>query len=131
MKDLIEKLEKASGPSRELDGLIWIAIDGIRNTENWKSPPAIPLTDYLREAAPKFTESVDVALRVNPGWFWRAGSGAQEAGWAHLNRLHLSHCDQVDESHGIGATPAIAICIAGLRARSQRPNHDRSEGGQQ
>ncbi|NTG00085.1 hypothetical protein G6L30_08120 [Agrobacterium rhizogenes] len=67
-----------------------------------------------------FTDSVDAALALLdhalPGWFWRVGHGSVED-WAHINRVHPDHCDKKDEAHGIGASPAIALCIAILKAK--------------
>lgn len=120
MTDLIQQIEAARGPDRDLDGAIWIAIGGIdkRRVDTWQSPPCYPLAEYLRMAAPRFTSSLDAAQRVVPGWFWRVGHGTVNPGWAHLNRHHPDHCDTKDEVTAYAATPELALCAAGLKARN-------------
>lgn len=72
-----------------------------------------------------FTESVDAALavldRALPGWFWRCGATTLfPNGWAHVSRYDGSNCNFRDEAacaDGKASTPAIALCIAVLKAK--------------
>jgi len=115
IEELISRLEKAKGPDRELDGEIHIACGLAGDSAHTWGP-------YLRRkmVRPAYTSSIDAALRLKdkilPGWFWRVGHGSVQPGWAHLNRVHPDHCDPEDVSTGWAASPALALCVAILRA---------------
>ncbi len=128
MSDLISRLQAAKEGSGELDAEIYLAcevqISKAKQAE-WDAP--IPLPKYALLSVDwhgfQFTRNLAAAKRIIPqhekgGWYWRVGSGAQDAGWAHLNKFHLSHCDTADEVHAVATTPELALCIAALRARS-------------
>jgi hypothetical protein len=92
MKDLIAKLEAAAEGSIELDQAIGAALD------LW------PIDAYTR--------SLDDALTLVPeGWAWKTWAvnveGEMECG-AAVNFERKAHAP----------TPALALCIAALRARS-------------
>lgn len=91
---LIEALERAEGPSRELDRAIWYALQDEMTGDPSKSPA--------------FTASIDAALTLVPeGFSWAVGSdgGASVFGpGGHMFK-------------GLAATPAIALVIAALRAK--------------
>ena len=147
LEELIAALERATGPSPELDAKIgatlfagegayaakspfngeWCVYKGVdRNGreklyENRSVPHALWIGAY--------TVSIDVAValveRVMPGWFWRGGNvpvgkyerGAYQHGWGHISRTDASNCDRNDEFTGWASTPAIALCIAALKAK--------------
>lgn len=96
MKDLIERLEKATGPDRELDDAIRVAC-------------GFPPKPW------NYTASLDAALTLVPAraqWTLE-----QDAAWVRM----LSD-DDVDEFQGHlfgreGNCTAIALCIAALKAR--------------
>lgn len=75
--------------------------------------------------APKYTASIDAAVNffvhVLPNWGWRIGrTSLFPNGWAFISRLPPDHCDQGDEAasaDGKAANPAIALCIATLKAK--------------
>ena len=98
--ELIERLEKATGPDRELDRSIHIAIDG--NT-----------------VVPGYTESLDAALMLVPSWHkWSVACG--------LLVQYVARVTQVKDSRDFfdgqcDSTPAIALCIAALKARDGQP----------
>jgi hypothetical protein len=149
LEELIAALEKAEGPDRWLDAKIDAAmrVGTVKMRSGgyewaWDNFPVWAHHKQARgmcgvqhtngdlglvwDSLP-FTDSVDAALALLdhalPGWFWRVGHGSVED-WAHLNRVHPDHCLERDESHGKGGSPAIALCIATLRALSsqeQRP----------
>ena len=90
--DLIARLEAAEGPSRELDALIRCAL--------FKKPSA-----FIKP----YTFSIDAALTLVPeGWEWTIESG----GHVELvkDRMRGPYIE------GNAVTPALAICIAALRA---------------
>jgi hypothetical protein len=92
--DLIERLEKATGPDRELDREIGITIDGwLPGQSSTMITPNGPVSyagliyvpsdkthyaDHPGSMYPSFTESVDTAIglceRVLPGWIWRVAT---------------------------------------------------------
>jgi hypothetical protein len=98
LADIIARLEKATGPDRELDRAIWF---GVGNQ--------FPHT-------PEYTASMDAALLLMPPHHrWKIGCGhyvqyiaevqdnsRRDRGW------YVGECD---------STPATALCIAALRAR--------------
>ena len=122
MKNLIGRLETAIGRSRELDveifrhiGLTatqeryctaWCCVDGRTD---------LTRDDYLKAWAPNYTSSLDAALTLVPdGWAWSVQSSAEFPGEAWLYPP-----DNADDREvtGNGRSAAIALCIAGLKAR--------------
>ena len=99
--DLISRLEAATGPGRELDA----EIAGTETaTVHWHDD----------EETPRYTTSIDAALTLKkPGQF--------------LDRLTECNTDGLCEARicgtdgtcfiGVAKTPALAICIAALRAQ--------------
>ncbi|WP_313194642.1 hypothetical protein [Shinella zoogloeoides] len=122
LSSLIARLEKAEGPSRELDTEIAIALGVIPGRDWWSM-------DYIKSGIlGRYTSSIDAAVslanRVLPGWFWRCGSTPLfPNGWAHVSRYHADHCDRQDEAScadGKAANVAIALVLATLRALQQK-----------
>lgn len=99
MEELIARIEAASGPDRELDKAVQTAIDGFEHADH--------LSNKL------FTGSVDAALMLVPdGFDWTLG---------HTNgglTIHAEVGGRGDEYMRFGATPALALCAAALRARA-------------
>lgn len=110
LRGLIERCEKATGPDRELDALIWVATGPATNASGWcgfaldegwryeyeasgRFPGEVMefavnsagqrLPQALREA-PVFTASVDAALalveKMRPGYRWGVSSVAIKIG---------------------------------------------------
>ena len=103
--ELIAALEAAEGPSRELDCEIHAFRFG---GDTWKHVPS-------------YTESIDAALSFTPeGWaFYRLdqyhGYSNPCAGFCAKLRCHNN--PEIGMSVGESrSTPAIALCIANLRA---------------
>lgn len=104
-KGLIERLEAASGPDRQLDYLIADAVFGK------VKPP------FQRGHCEKYTASLDAAMTLVPE--------------GHRNNWSLIGFDglggpsdlpwQADVADCLAdaATPALALCIAALRAQAQ------------
>jgi hypothetical protein len=131
--EIIEALEKAEGPSRGIDAEISMTALGMRMENKLADyPDEVPVfvvhdgnsSGSIEVMFPRFTSSVDAALalheRVLPGWFWRCGETPLfPKGWAYVSRTDASNCDKKDEaasSDGKAASPAIALCIATLKA---------------
>jgi hypothetical protein len=122
MTDLIKRLEEAEAGSRELDREIAKLIDKAEwdKCANWASmpcgaPPDVIDRDALRWL-PAYTTSIDGALalaeRVLPEW--RPMLRAHTGYWrAHLAAPNL---DYANDRTGRASTPALALCIAVLKA---------------
>lgn len=100
MKDLIAKLESATEGSRELDRAIHSHIRGVE--------------EFLLSTWPAYTTSLDAALTLVPeGWHWNVG----DVGLAWVG-THES-ATKIVRHDGDAHTPALALCIAALKARAK------------
>ena len=104
--ELIAKLEAAAEGSRELDFEIEAVV-------------LQPLSGKGLQP-PRYTTSIDAALTLVPnGWHyqiikWRCGLGRKKAIEV---RLAESGAKYFDEPTAAANTPALALCIAALKAR--------------
>ena len=109
---LISRLEAAEGPDRELDEDIGRAIGWAYQTYNSWRPPTPP---HFHCPLPEFTASLDAAVGlVQEGCNWCVGASPTAA-----------YCYYEDDENALmswqhGATPALALCIAALKAREQQ-----------
>lgn len=124
MADLIEQLERATGPDRELDLAIWNLVfpDDIN--------PVAPV--------PAFTGSIDAALALVPeggrllelgqwqdggrpdGWFAQVTAWLRdgEFGWLDKGFSYGVPEQGATQKPKLAPNGAIALCIAALKARS-------------
>ena len=118
---VIRRLETAIGPSRELDAAIFCAI-GLtytqeRHCREWcRMDGRTDLTrkHYLAAWAPDYTRSLDAALTLVPeGCAFDVGCEIDFTPFARV----FGHDIHADE---FAATPALALCLAALRARAQQ-----------
>ena len=118
MEKLIERLEAATGPDRELDAAILVQTRvgwSDRQYWNWrgclpKGDEANTELDYARDRAKNFTSSIDAALTLVPkGDDWKVGFNGHAHAWAKTGIAGMA----------TATTPALALCIAALRARSR------------
>lgn len=132
--DLLARLEAATGPDRLLDAEIDCAVrfPDLRPAEPddfagkyGYSPGNIKVdTGFLMSAS--YTRSIDAALTLVPdGCGWSAGWGQilpdKPMGEARITRN--AHFIGYDANYDVivkanAATPALALCIAALRARA-------------
>jgi hypothetical protein len=104
MQELIHLLENANVPNFQLECEIWRAI----YSPNGENP--------LDLKPPAYTASIDAALTLVPqGWEWSYDSASFDAFVGDYSGSFLVEADK--ECHGANKNPAIAICIAALRAR--------------
>lgn len=124
--DLIERLEKADRGSRELDAWVWCAFNDAvphRLTDSDRALIYVPRSGkgMRRESSFDFvTTSLDAALalaeRVLPGLAWSMGQNVHHRHWiAYALGLDAGGLP-VEPTHGSAPTPALALCIAVLRA---------------
>lgn len=122
MAGIIERLEAASGPDRDDDGAIWRVADpdafkrncefkgmmyaGHMHTQAEKREYTARQASLL---SPKYTSSIDSALSLVPeGISWTL---ERDGDWYRASML--------TKAHTAYRSPAIALCIAALRARAQ------------
>jgi hypothetical protein len=127
MDDLLARLEMATGPDREPDRLIEETLPGVLRH---------PHRDLVAEGyvisgeghryygpgqgyrAPPYTESIEAAMSLVPeGWCWSVRGGAFTPPSAQLN--YLEDDTRAGEVYAEATTPAIALCIAALKARTK------------
>lgn len=103
---LIERLEALSGPNFAIEQEIVRIVN----------PQATRLT-----TSPPYTASIDAALTLVPEGNEGAGVEWNVESWTG-NGIHAPHIRATawvaGAKRAYGATPAIALCIASLRARS-------------
>lgn len=105
--DLIKQLEQAQGPDRELDR----AIHDLIYTPDWNKTDFGPVAYY--------TTSIDAALTlVPPHHLWQLKQGIQCTAIVWMLETDYDEGGH-DVPTGYSTTfPAIALCIAALRARA-------------
>lgn len=145
LSDLIERLEKATGPDRELDVAIGFAVGRIRERDgNYlyatgnDSDMVVEPNEYddhlVSQPLSYYTASIDAALTLVP-----------EGSWAGLDPIFFDEPGRVlfdaiicrpdwsqwtpagewiGRKEARAATPALALCIAALRARLSQENTD-------
>ena len=127
LRELIARLEAATGPDRELDWLIADAVglvpkhsiraigwdyDWYRNSDKewalWKANDSEGRNNSLWEPA-RYTSSIDAALTLVP-----EGCSVH----LHIMPREIGHKAVVGiGNEGESKTPALALCIAALKAR--------------
>lgn len=135
MQELIAQLQVATEGERGLDlaiqtatsGKPWYWMDSFQSVITWdqygKGAPGNPVATLER-----FTSSIDDALMLVPeGWQWQSSNRAPKphAGRAYIHNGELIYAGmsaaknpKYRHEEATAATPAIALCIAALRARS-------------
>lgn len=116
MNDLIERLEKATGPDRELDAEIWMTLN-----PSWRDYPRTEAGGWitpLAMSAPAspYTDSIDFALTLFPTEMPRGlhlyMNTAPDMGGRDWVVSHQSPTTRV-----AARSWPLALCIAALRAR--------------
>ena len=121
MKDLIERLESAAIGGRDLDAEIALAIgyvterDGNLFFGNKDHTTLVLECDYYDHGGaapelPHYTTSLDAAMTLVPDGYGAVSASLNERG---ASSMRIGH----PYVFGNGATPALALCIAALKAR--------------
>lgn len=137
MKDLISRLEKASGPDREIDGRIWAELAGrdvrVARVEHWgedgllaksRTAPYDECVVCIRkkygfmtvgQSNPplQYTLSIDAALTLVPDGLDYVLRSLRNNAEARVGGAK----DEYMIKGGQHPFPAIALCIAALKAR--------------
>jgi hypothetical protein len=136
--ELAERCEKATGPDRELDAMLAVAVDFV--AENSNPPSARSLhSDYGGSNSyadigahwprlPRYTASLDAAMTLVPdgclATVRQLWDGPERHGYAIVSTYSddAEECDgkfHLDDYTGLAATPALALCAAALKARAE------------
>ena len=124
IKELIERLEKASGPERELfEAAFFVCFGKVSKSDNDAMARWIWYSRLLDAAA-----WTDAALTLVPDYINRrwyiADSDSNSAGQAVASVYHPADITKGLIPRSAGAIPAIALCIAALRAIASQPHKD-------
>lgn len=136
LESLVKKLEQATEGSRELDALIYV---GMIPGHHWKHGGNLAATARQMQGydfIPRYTTSLDAAVTLIPkGWRvlnlseWDAEVLRLRGPWMCQLRKR-EHRINIFEGFDAGAesrhamTPALALCIASLRALQSGENND-------
>jgi hypothetical protein len=112
MDALIARLEKTKRPTRKLDVEIGCLVRDFNPAELGIDEIGVPGSGWTPDPDewPLYTSSIDAALALIPPWSWRVGNLPSGRGFADLGTQSSLQCVE-------GATPALALCIAALKAR--------------
>jgi hypothetical protein len=128
LRALIERVERAEGPDRELDAEIACAVlPHFRGKyPNIFAPGSITYPGGFLWNACHYTSSLDAAASLVPeGWQWTASGGCRQ--YQASSYCTQSHVSGRPTTEGDAATPALALTAAALRARlaGMEASHDR------
>jgi hypothetical protein len=153
LDEMIERISKATGPDREIDCALHVALfgwklarlgkdyDGGNECAVWTRdgeliagfayPPWGKLDPYYHVPDVGYTASLDATIalcvRVLPGWHWHVETIAKpHTQWiAEIYDHEADRPRRVKQGHS-KATPALALCLAILRAlTAQKTGGDR------
>jgi len=126
LSDIIARLEKATGPDRDVDAHIalatgWLVL-GTNIGPEWCDPNNRPA------GLPAYTASLDAALRLVPeGWggsvdvypesYRRPDADGKRLKWGGAASISPDFGDIARLITACAKTPALALCIAALKAR--------------
>lgn len=133
MSSLIERLEAAETGSRVLDGEIWCATNGYEFVQwdgagcVYRTQPNGKISHDPNNNFRAYSASLDAALglanRILPGWDWSVTTITTSFGGIKRVNALIVHPDHPADSDiltfGEGETPALALCIAILRAAQE------------
>lgn len=102
MGTILERLERATVPLRNLDAEL--------HYEFHPGPAVYDASCRVMSYVPAYTESIDAALTLVP-------EGSAWTLMRHDNALYYAECGP-DSWQSNAPTPALAICIAALKARA-------------
>jgi len=113
IKQLIERLERAEGPAYALDCAI---ADFLSGPDEW-----------ILGAPPAYTGLVDKAITLVPRhhlWMLKKGIECQAVVWM----LETDYDERQPPTGYTTEFPALALCIAALKARQDHERHAHADG---
>jgi hypothetical protein len=130
INELADRVKALSGPDREVDALIAVAVQyvgdfavGAKNITADPDDKGWLLYDLAGEGctdiAPSYTASLDVALSlIEPDEYWRLGNDGEGADPADFKATVTSHDEEANlHFHdAVASTPALALAAAALKA---------------
>lgn len=118
--ELIAALEKATGPDRELDAAIALALGWTKHVRVWGYAwTRADGSDATWNGLPAYTASIDAAVSLVPdGWCPLIGQNVHHRHWSCLVQ-RVTDSGDIESRHDSAATPAIALCIAALKASAE------------
>lgn len=132
LSDLISRVEKASGPDRDLEAEIWLACTPGATRNKWsyvhKATGRECTVDETRDATdrliivPSFTTSIDAALTLLPKGMEFELTNLYGVAAVGMGLNTGSPCYARREDGNI----TLALLAAILRARQTEPHHDES-----
>lgn len=128
LEKLAGRVEALTGPDREVDALIAV----LQNLRIVDEGHPLGRCCYDKNGVllvlPSYTRSLDAAMSLVPdGWDFTVGV-CDKGAWSDVSPSEQPY-DVADEVFAQGATPALALCAAALRARTPIPS-SRREGGE-
>jgi hypothetical protein len=110
---LADEVAAATGPDRELDEAILIAIGGKKKSADWWLGFA-----YIGRVIPAYTASLDAAMMLlRPEWGYEQRRPSDLG--THGCSVEIWWVPAFPQKvHAIAATPALALCAAALKARA-------------
>lgn len=121
MRDLIERLESAAGPSIELDEEIRIAV-GAESINHYPGEGMVTTEECY--GPPEYTSSVDAALTLVPEGHVVGLRSYGDGAW----RGSVRRLEDTSGNWFLGGEveiPALSICIAALKARAALTGEER------
>lgn len=129
--DLIARLEEATEGGRELDA----ALEVVKRAWDAEKAGVAPEhaaqwrhlgtgwvgDDHTKYMAPRYSTSIDAALLLVPG-DWRLEHLGEQLHLPQMWECELHNRNEEQAIQGEAATPALAICIAALKARETKEN---------
>lgn len=127
---LLERLEKAAGPDTQLDSDIMWELSEWVNVGGWRRKHKVTgqTEGYTYRLAPAYTSSLDAAMTLKPknAWFEIIESPGAEGSsfycvvtWITKTLDGKRTLFANPSSRAMAPTPALALCIAALRASGE------------
>jgi hypothetical protein len=117
---LADRCEQAAGPDRKLDGAVWCAANGYPFVK-WDGAGAVwrgadgSIQHRAAYRVPPYTASLETAIALVPeGCEWLRKNPESMT----VYRVPDDLKEWAQHIYGRGATPALALCAAALRARA-------------
>lgn len=122
--ELLERVEGATGPDRELDAALCATLRFGGDERCVRYPKTWTRVGQIRDWVPVYSASLDAALalveRVLPGWTWEGGRDPAKASWAYLYA-------KIDGPTFSASAPTAALALLAALLRSLPPALDGDE----